>query len=115
VGFKEETEIELGGKGVYGFHVVVHGGPADFNPTTTGEKVTIKDYAVFFRSKIGDDSVVGCRTLVQQSNLPAGTVIPDKKVILEGKEVGNVEWGECAPSKPANQEDEGEEDEDDNG
>jgi hypothetical protein len=89
----EHSHLELGDGGVYGTHSVVHGGPTPWSDTTiTGENGTIGGWAVVFRSRIGDESSVGYKSLVQQSELPADTVIPDHTVIINDEVFGKVEW-----------------------
>jgi carbonic anhydrase/acetyltransferase-like protein (isoleucine patch superfamily) len=90
----EHTQVALGKNGSYGVHSVVHGGPADRNPTATGANFKLGSYGVFFRSAAGDDVTVGCRSLVQQANLPAGAVVPDKTIMIEATSYP-VEWGTC--------------------
>jgi hypothetical protein len=50
------------------------------------------DQAVFFRSRAGSNCRIGTKSLVQQSNLPDGTVISDHTVIINNEVVGRVEW-----------------------
>jgi carbonic anhydrase/acetyltransferase-like protein (isoleucine patch superfamily) len=87
----EHTQITLGNNGRYGFHSLVHGGPADFNPTSTGANFTLGDLAVFFRSQAGNNVTVGTKSLVQQANLPSGTTIPQCTVRV-GTTTSAVEW-----------------------
>lgn len=94
----EHTELHLGNNGRYGFRSLVHGGPANFNPTTTGANFRLRERGVFFRSTAGNNVTVGCRSLVQESNLANGTTIPDKKVVINNVTVNNVEWGTCSSS-----------------
>jgi carbonic anhydrase/acetyltransferase-like protein (isoleucine patch superfamily) len=93
----EHSHLHMGEEGRYGFRSIVHGGPTEFegaeeNMTITGKNVRIGAWAVFFRSRIGDGSVVGMKSVVQQSDLPAGTVVPPKVIMVEGKVAGKVEW-----------------------
>ncbi len=88
----EHTELMLGNNGRYGNRCVVHGGPADFNPTTTGDNVRIGDEAVFFRSHIGNNSTVGAKSVVQQCDFPNNTVIPDHQIWISNAFFGPVEW-----------------------
>jgi carbonic anhydrase/acetyltransferase-like protein (isoleucine patch superfamily) len=93
----EHTHIHMGGNGRYGVQSLVHGGPVNLDNTTiTGDNFRLKTYGVFFRSTAGNNVRVGCRSLVQNSNLADGTVIPDKRIIIDGLEVGRVEWGACS-------------------
>jgi carbonic anhydrase/acetyltransferase-like protein (isoleucine patch superfamily) len=93
----EDTHVHAGEEGRYGFRSIVHGGPSEFegaeeNMTITGKNVRIGAWAVFFRSRIGDNSTVGMKSVVQQSDLPAGTVVPPKTIMVEGKVAGTVDW-----------------------
>ncbi len=89
----EFTHVRTGNGVVYGHHVVIHGGPTPFNDVTEiGDGTVLGDGAVFFRSRIGPHSYVGPRALLQQSDLPAGTVIPDLWIVVENKLVNRVEW-----------------------
>ena len=87
----ESTQIVLGNKGKYGFHSLVHGGPADYNPTQTGRNFTLGELAVFFRSRAGDNVTVGEKSLVQQAKLASGTTIPPCTVRV-GAATSPVEW-----------------------
>jgi carbonic anhydrase/acetyltransferase-like protein (isoleucine patch superfamily) len=93
----EHTHLQLGNNGRYGFHSLVHGGPADFDPTQTGDDFILGKEAVFFRSKAGVHVTVGCRSLVQQSNLANDTTVPNFTVMISNEVVGTVEWGTCPP------------------
>ena len=86
----EHTHIGMGNSGFYGEHVIVHGGPTAFplgtvkanNATVTGNNVEIKKSAVFFRSRIGANSTIGSRSLVQQVDCPASTIIGRRQVVI---------------------------------
>jgi carbonic anhydrase/acetyltransferase-like protein (isoleucine patch superfamily) len=88
----EHSHLQLGARGRYGAHSLVHGGPNPEDPTTTGSNFTLGDQAVFFRSRAGSNCRIGAKSLVQQSNLPDGTVIPDHTIFLNNQIVGHVEW-----------------------
>ena len=89
----EHTHLHLGNGGNYGVCSIVHGGPTDFNDTTiTGDNFSLGAQSVFFRSRIGDNSRVGFKSLVQQSDLPANTTIGDYTIIISNVEMGVVEW-----------------------
>ena len=96
----EETRIELGNEGHYGFHSVVHGGKTPFkeNTTITGDNVSLGDFAVIFRSRIGNNSMIGKKSLVQECDLPAGTVVPPNTIAIcdplfsSSFVPSNVEW-----------------------
>jgi carbonic anhydrase/acetyltransferase-like protein (isoleucine patch superfamily) len=93
----EHSHIHTGNNGIYGAGSLVHGGNTPFaapytNTTVTGDNVEIRAGAVFFRSRIGNNSRVGVRSLVQDSDLPAGTIIGDRKIVVGGVIQNNVEW-----------------------
>lgn len=93
----EHSHLDLGNLGRYGYHSVVHGGPTDFpvaagNTTITGDNVTIGAWSVFFRSRAANGVTVGYKSLVQQSDLPIGTIVPDRTVIIGNATFGTVEW-----------------------
>lgn len=92
----EHTELELGQRDNIGFHVVVHGGPDDASDpraiSRIGDDVTVKDWAVVFRSQIGNGSTIGVRAYVDGSHLAPGTVVPDRAIMIKDKIVGYVEW-----------------------
>lgn len=86
----EETHLHLGDHGRYGYRSIVHGGPSSFplgneeehNATVTGDNVKIGTKAVFFRSRIGADSKIGSRSLLQQVDCPAGTKIESRRIVI---------------------------------
>lgn len=89
----EHTTLELGDDGCYGFRSIVHGGPnANDDITSTGDGFTLGAYSVFFRSIAGADVTIGYRSLVQNTELPDGAVVPARTVIVDGSVVGTVEW-----------------------
>lgn len=89
----EHTHLDLGDKGTYGFRSIVHGGGTDFDDyTITGANFVLGARSLFFRSRIGANSQVGQRSVVQQCDFPDNTIIGDRKIMLENKEFGVVEW-----------------------
>ena len=92
----EHTSMQLGDRLSVGFHAVVHGGEDSGNTphetTRVEDDVKVGDWAVVFRSTIGKGSVIGVRAFVDGSQLPAGTVVPDRAIIIDNKRVGSVEW-----------------------
>ena len=89
----EHTHVRAGNGVVYGHHVVVHGGPTPFDDVTDiGDGTVLGNESVFFRSRVGKNSYIGPRALLQQSDQPAGTVIPDMWIVVENKMVNRVEW-----------------------
>lgn len=91
----EHTDIHTGLNGTYGFHSVVHGGGADA-ATHAGDNLVLGDWAVLFRSIVGPGTRIGYKSLVQQAELPAGTVVPDCTVII-GTTSSPVEWCDITP------------------
>jgi carbonic anhydrase/acetyltransferase-like protein (isoleucine patch superfamily) len=92
----EHTDIRVGDHDSFGYHVVVHGGPDDGSDphelTKIGDDVTVKDWAVVFRSKVGNGVVIGTRAYVDGSHLVDGSVVPDRAIMIKDKIVGYVEW-----------------------
>jgi carbonic anhydrase/acetyltransferase-like protein (isoleucine patch superfamily) len=89
----EHTMLQLGDHGCYGYRSIVHGGPTDQNDTTiTGDGFTLGAHSVFYRSVAGDDVTIGYRSLVQQTELPDGTVVPARTIMIAGEVLGAVEW-----------------------
>ena len=90
------TRIQLGNRGSYGVHSIVHGGPSSFGPfvqtTAAGRNFVVKDLGVLFNSVVGDNVVIGVKSLVQNSSLPSGTVVEDRIVILNNMPPYPVEW-----------------------
>jgi carbonic anhydrase/acetyltransferase-like protein (isoleucine patch superfamily) len=94
----EETDLHLGDGIRYGEGAIVHGGgrlvtegrPEE--PTRVGNDVTLHEESVVFRSTIGDGAVIGERSAVVGTDLPAGTLVPDHTVVLDGEVFGAVEW-----------------------
>lgn len=92
----ERSGITTGNGVLYGFHAVVHGGADAGNapPITTviGDSVHIKEWSVVFRSTLGKGCIIGAKALVDGSQLPAGTVVPDRAIIVDNVIVGTTEW-----------------------
>ena len=92
------TKLELGKHGTYGYRSIVHSAPdldpadPDFNLTKTGRNFNLGAQAVFFQSQAGDDVKIGRRSFVILSKLADGTVIPPRKVVIDGVIVGTVDW-----------------------
>jgi carbonic anhydrase/acetyltransferase-like protein (isoleucine patch superfamily) len=92
----EHSDIDIGNGDQFGFHVVVHGGPDDASlpheVTQVADNVTVKDWSVVFRSKIGAGVTIGVRSYVDGCHLAPGTVVPDRTIMIRDKVVGTVEW-----------------------
>jgi carbonic anhydrase/acetyltransferase-like protein (isoleucine patch superfamily) len=92
----EHTRLSVGNGVRIGAHVVVHGGDdagnAPRDETVVGDSVGVGDWAVVFRSTIGNGSVIGERAIIDGSQLPPGTIVPDRAIIIKNKRVGTVEW-----------------------
>ncbi|MFP5371288.1 MAG: acetyltransferase, partial [Actinomycetes bacterium] len=94
----EETDLVVGDGVRYGAGSIVHGGGRVIaegrpdEPTVIGDRVTLGDEAVVFRSTIGDDAVIGERSAVVGTALPAGAVVPPNTIVLNGQVFGAVEW-----------------------
>lgn len=84
----EHTAVTTGQRIAYGMHSLVHGGKSvatQNNPeyeTTVGSDTNIGNYAVVFRSVVGERSVIGCGSVVDGSTLPAATKIPPRTVVI---------------------------------
>jgi len=92
----EHSHMELGANGIYGTGSLVHGGSSGFDPTSTGTNFNLRSRAVFFSSRAGNDVTIGCKSLIQETDLPSGTTIPSRRVIIGGVDMGAVEWGPCS-------------------
>ena len=92
----EHSDIDIGNGDSFGYHVVVHGGADDASTphelTRIADNVTVKDWAVVFRSTIGANVTIGVRSYVDGCSLAAGVVVPDRTIIIKNKVVGVVEW-----------------------
>ena len=88
----EHTGMALGPNGFYGSHSLVHGGPAFDATTRSGAGLRLGSHAVLFQSHVGNGVTIGDRSLVQASNLPDGTVVPARTVVVGGAVAGAVEW-----------------------
>jgi carbonic anhydrase/acetyltransferase-like protein (isoleucine patch superfamily) len=92
----EHTDITVGNNDSFGYHVVVHGGPDDGSAekemTRLEDDVTVRDWAVVFRSKVGKGVVIGTRAFVDGCHLTPGSVVPDRAIMIKDKIVGYVEW-----------------------
>ncbi len=92
----EHTDLEIGARDDFGAHVVVHGGPDDgAEPravTQVGDDVTVREWAVVFRSKVGKGCIIGLKAYVDGSHLRPGTVVPDRAILVNDRIVGYVEW-----------------------
>ncbi|MDP1859975.1 MAG: hypothetical protein Q8K82_14975 [Gemmatimonadaceae bacterium] len=56
--------------------------------TRIGDDVTVRDWAVAFRSKIGRRSSMGVRAFVDGSHRAPGSVVPDRTIMIKDKIVG---------------------------
>ncbi len=94
----EETDLIVGDDVRYGAGSIVHGGGRVIaagqpdEPTVIGNRVTLEDEAVVFRSTIGEDALIGQRSAVVGTDLPAGAVVPPNTIVLNGQVFGAVEW-----------------------
>jgi carbonic anhydrase/acetyltransferase-like protein (isoleucine patch superfamily) len=88
----EHTGMALGPNGFYGAHAIVHGGPAFDATTRSGARLQLGSSAVLFQSHVGNGVTIGSRSLVQASDLPDGTVVPDHTVVVGGSVLNRVEW-----------------------
>jgi carbonic anhydrase/acetyltransferase-like protein (isoleucine patch superfamily) len=80
----------------FGSHSVIHGGTdsgQDPEETTVvGSGVRIRDWAVVFRSTIGNNCVIGAYAYIDGSQLAPGTVVPRGAIIVNNQYLGKVQW-----------------------
>jgi len=94
----EHTDVHVGDDVRYGEGAIVHGGGrvvVEGRPeeqTVVGDDVELGDGSIVFRSTIGDGAVIGHRSAVVGTDLPAGAVVPPHTVVLNGEVFGAVEW-----------------------
>lgn len=92
----EHSDLDIGSEDIIGVHVVVHGGPDDASLphelTRIANRVSVGDSSVVFRSKVGDDVKIGVHAYIDGCHIAAGTVIPDRTIMIKDKVVGTVEW-----------------------
>lgn len=98
----EHTGIEVHDQVSYGFRSLVHGGASAatvgnaHSATVIGNHSAMDDYAVVFRSVVGEDVKIGCASLIDGSTLPDGTVVPPRTVVINQGHAGAttypVEW-----------------------
>ena len=93
----EHTDLHLGNNITYGEQVLVHGGLGTTPsggplPTVIDDNVTLKDQSNVFQSHVGRGCVIGEKSVVLNSVLAPGTVIPDRVVYQKGVFFGAVEW-----------------------
>lgn len=93
----EGSSMNLGSSAIYGTHSVVHGGPTPVNPTTSGANVFVGDWAVLFRSSVGNNVEIGFKSLVQAAVLPRGTIVPPCTVVIGTSAPTPVEWCNIQP------------------
>jgi carbonic anhydrase/acetyltransferase-like protein (isoleucine patch superfamily) len=92
----EFSNLVTGHGNSFGSHSVIHGGrDSGQNPNETtviGSSVRIGDWAVVFRSTIGDNCVIGAYAYVDASQLAPGTVVPRGAIIVNNQYLGQVQW-----------------------
>ncbi|WP_448608163.1 hypothetical protein [Geodermatophilus sp. URMC 60] len=94
----EGTDLHVGDDVRYGTGAIVHGGGRVVAagrpeaPTVVGDRVRLGDEVVVFRSTIGDGAVIGDRSAVVGTDLPADAVVPPHTIVLNGEVFGAVEW-----------------------
>ena len=92
----EHSQISVGRNCQFGFHSVIHGGE-DLNQvphdtSTLGNNVVVGPRAVVFRSALGDNCTIGQDALVDGCNLPAGSNVPPRTLLIGNQVVGSLEW-----------------------
>jgi carbonic anhydrase/acetyltransferase-like protein (isoleucine patch superfamily) len=92
----EHSDLDIGNGDQFGYHVVVHGGSdagsLPHEVTRLDDNVVVKDWSVVFRSKVGANVTIGTRSYIDGCHLVAGTVVPDRTIMINDKVVGVVEW-----------------------
>jgi carbonic anhydrase/acetyltransferase-like protein (isoleucine patch superfamily) len=92
----EFSNLRSGHGDSFGNHSVIHGGTdsrqSPNETTVIGSGVRIQDWAVVFRSTIGDNCVIGPYAYVDGSQLAPGTVVPRGAIIVNNQYLGKVQW-----------------------
>lgn len=96
----EGTDLRVGNNVTYGRRAIVHGGGRpQVDPTTglaaptiVGNNVTLRSYAVVFRSFLGNGAVVGTKSAVVGSELQRRQAIPPRVIYANDEIFGRVEW-----------------------
>jgi carbonic anhydrase/acetyltransferase-like protein (isoleucine patch superfamily) len=94
----EHSYITVGNDVQFGNRAIVHGGDRTksdgtiSHETIIGDGVVLADQAVVFRSSIGAGSRLGVKSLIVNSTLAPGTIIPDRAIYVGGVFYGIVEW-----------------------
>lgn len=98
----EHTGINLHEHVTYGMRSLVHGGSSAAtanNPhaeTIVGEESKIGNFAVVFRSTLGEKVSVGCGSLIDGSTLADGAVVPARTIVINkghaNPQIYPVEW-----------------------
>jgi carbonic anhydrase/acetyltransferase-like protein (isoleucine patch superfamily) len=92
----EYSNLASGHGDSFGFHSVIHGGldsGQDPKETTViGSGVRVGQWAVVFRSTIGNNCVIGPYAYVDGSRLAPGTVVPAGAIIVNNRCLGRVQW-----------------------
>jgi carbonic anhydrase/acetyltransferase-like protein (isoleucine patch superfamily) len=97
----EHTELSLGDNGRYGVGSLMHGGKFNNNITSTGINFELGNDSVFYSSTAADNCRIGAMSFVSDTNLPANTIIPAKRVVLAGQ-MSVVEWDRRPHKKTKN-------------
>lgn len=95
----EETPITIGNDVTYGNRVILHGGGrmpleggGSDEPTIIEDGVILRDQAVVFRSLIGAGATIGVKSAIVNTDVAAGTAIPDRAIYVNNALFGTVEW-----------------------
>ena len=89
------TDVSIGEYAKIGRHCVVHGGVNAVTGgtlTLIGNNFTLGDYAVVYRSTIGDNVTIGEKCYIDSTTLPSGTVVPPRTILVKGVNKGTIKW-----------------------
>jgi carbonic anhydrase/acetyltransferase-like protein (isoleucine patch superfamily) len=92
----EFTSLKSGHGDTFGYHSVIHGGSDSgqqpVGTTRLGSGVRVGEWAVVFKSTIGNNCVIGPYAYIESSTLAPGTVVPRGAIIVNNKYRGHVQW-----------------------
>jgi carbonic anhydrase/acetyltransferase-like protein (isoleucine patch superfamily) len=89
------TQVQVGRNASIGYHCVIHGG---VNQVTgdkfaqIGDNFVMGDYAVIYRSTIGNNVKIGEKCYIDSSQVPSGTTIPPRTILVKNVITGTVDW-----------------------
>lgn len=81
------TSINIGSNLKTSDNVVFHG------PLEVGDRLTIGDDAILFRSTVGDDVTIGTKAIVVDVTLADGTIVPPDSIVTTQEQADALEKG----------------------